>query len=144
MKYLYIICCSLSISVLFFSCKKKDDTPASCPFTVASIAASYKLTSILYKTSATGANSEIIGSIAICKLDDITILNGNGNLTYQDAGLACSPSSAYVGSWSISGNSITLETETFSFLSFDCTKLAIYMDNRLAAGDRTTYIYTKQ
>jgi len=143
MKILYIACYSLFLC-LFFSCKKKDSTPTTCPFTVASVAATYKLTHVYYRTTPTGTDSEIIGSLDLCKRDDLTILNGSGSLVYQDAGVTCSPSSAYVGSWSISGNSITLETKTFTFLSFDCSNLSFYEDNRVAAGDRTTYVYTKQ
>jgi hypothetical protein len=143
MKILYLAGCSLFLS-MFFSCKKKDSAPTTCPFTVASLTATYKLTHMYYRSTPTGTDSEIIGSLPACKLDDLLVLNANGIFMIQDVGVTCSTGGSIAGSWIISGNTISLEGDIYVFQSFDCTNLQLYKDNRLASGDRTTYVYVKQ
>ena len=142
MKLIYVF----SYSVLLFSflsCDKKDDTP-SCPFTVTSVTGTYSLTSLYYRDSPNGSDSQIIGSLAACKRDDLLVLNTNGLFEMQDVGVTCSGGGNIGGSWTISSNTISLESDTYTFLSFDCTKLSIYKTNRIVPGDRTVWVYTKQ
>ena len=132
------------ITTSFFSCdKNEDDPPPTCPQTVASIAATYKLTSLRFRPAG-GTESDIIGSLNACERDNLLILNANRTFAHQDAGVVCSPALNYAGDWDITGSAIRLETETGTIVSFDCTNLVFYVNNKPGAGDRMTYKYTKQ
>ena len=127
----------------FSSCDKNDDEPKTCPQNVASIAATYKLTSKRFKPSG-GTESEIIGSLPACERDNLLVSNSNATFAYQDAGVICTPPINFAGDWSVSGSTLTLETQAGTIVSFDCTNLVFYVNNQPGAGDRTTYTYTKQ
>ena len=142
MKLLYILAFSLLL-ILSSSCKKDDDAP-TCPFTVAGVTGSYTLTSMLYRTTPNGSDTQIIGSLPACKRDDVLTLNANGLYFIQDVGVTCGGGGSIAGSWTITSNTISFEGDVYNFGSWDCTSLIIYKDNRVTAGDRTAWIYTKQ
>lgn len=137
------ICLFLIVApILFLSCKKNNDNP-TCDLTVANLAGTYKLTSIRYKPAG-GTESEVIGILPACKLDDLTTLKTDGNFTYQDAGVVCSPNGSYPGNWSLSGNTINLEGVPGTIEGFNCTTLVFFTMNLPNPGDKYTYRYVKQ
>lgn len=145
MKNYSVVALTLLASLLsiFISCKKDDAQPQTCAQTVASIAASYKLTSQRYKPSG-GVESEIINTLNACEKDNLLVLNSNTTFVHQDAGVVCTPSQNYAGDWSVAGGNLVLETITYTINSFNCTDLVFYRNDFPNAGDRTTYTYRKQ
>jgi heat shock protein HslJ len=132
-------------AVLFSSCKKDDPPAATCSgTTVANVAGTYKITALRYKVTSSAPEQDYYNILPDCEKDNLTILAANGSLTYQDAGTACSPSNAYVGDWTLSGNTITLETYSGTVQSFDCKTLVVVATNYYNPGDRITFTYTKQ
>jgi hypothetical protein len=128
----------------FFSCKKSSSSgDSTCTLSVAAIAGTYKLTSLRYKPNG-GTESEAIGALNTCQLDDLLIFNANGTYTYQDAGISCSPNGTYPGDWTLSGNTLTMEAISSTVQSFSCTTLTYYTLNIPNPGDRYTFKYTRQ
>lgn len=130
---------------LFFSCKKSSSGGGgtTCTLSVAAVAGTYKLTSLRYKPNG-GTESEAIGALNTCQLDDLLIFNANGTYIYQDAGVSCSPNGTYPGDWTLSGNTLTLEAISSTVQSFSCTTLTYYTLNIPNPGDRYTFKYTRQ
>lgn len=125
------------------NCKKDNTTP--CVISVATVAGTYKITSIRYKPSGSATETEIINTLATCQRDDVSVLNANGTFAYQDAGLACTPSGNFAGDWVLTGTTaIDIEGRAGPIQSFDCTTLVFYQNNFPNAGDKTTYTYVKQ
>jgi hypothetical protein len=130
-----------AIPVIFSSCKK--DNEETCELSMSTLAGTYKLTSMRYKPNG-GTESEVIGVLPACQLDDLTTFNVNGSFTYQDAGVACSPNGSYPGNWNLSGSTITIEAITGTVEGFNCTTLVYYRLNSPNPGDRYTFRYTRQ
>lgn len=126
------------------SCKKEDSAPNTCTTTVASIAGSYKTIAIKYKTSSTAPEQDYFALLDACEKDDIVKLNTNGTANYQDAGIACTPNGSYSSTWSLSGNSITMDGTPGTIQLFDCKKLVVSASGALVPGDIFTVTYEKQ
>ena len=139
MKKILLPC--LAVMAIFYSCHKDNTTP--CVTSMASVAGTYKLTSLRFKPSG-GNESDIIASLPTCRRDDLHVLNANGSYNYQDAGTICSPNGSFAGDWALSGTTVTLEGEVYTLQSFDCTTLVVYKNNYPSAGDKTTSIFTRQ
>jgi hypothetical protein len=127
--------------IVLSSCEKdKDD----CEKTVATISGTYKITSATYTAPGVPGSVDYYAQLDACEKDDLQILNANGNYTYQDAGTACSPSGSYSGTWSLSGNSITIDGETGTIESFNCDELVLSIEIGFVAGDRLVTTLEKQ
>lgn len=123
------------------SCKKdKED----CQTSAASLAMSYRTVSIKYKQTPSSAELDYFATLDACEKDDILTLNVNGTYSYTDAGTVCSPSGSYTGTWSVNGNTITVDGDNGTIQSFDCTTLVLYIENSFVAGDRLTTTLVKQ
>lgn len=134
------------LTIVFLGCSKSDDNPINpaCTITKENIAGSYKITAISYK--APGLPSPVDGMLLLddCEKDDIYVLNVNGTLNYNDAGVSCSPPGSYSGTWSLNGNEITIDGQAFTIASFDCQKLVGKGTNLQTPGDEGTVTFTKQ
>ena len=132
----------LAIGTLtFVSCKKdKDD----CQTTAASLAAAYRTVSIKYKQTPSSSELDYFATLDACEKDDILTLNANGTYSYTDAGSVCAPPGSYTGTWSVSGNTITVDGDNGTIQSFDCSTLVLYVENNFVAGDRLTTTLVKQ
>lgn len=117
MKKLFIPVFILSLFAL--SCKKEGNNN-TCTTSVASISGSYKINSLVYKASATSADVDYLATFDPCQKDDIIRFNTNGTADYQDVGAICSPNGSNTITWSLNGNSITIDGETGTIQSFDC------------------------
>lgn len=129
----------------FFACKKNDSggSGATCSLSVAAVAGTYKLTSMRYKPNG-GTESEVIGALNTCQLDDLLIFNANGTYIYQDAGISCSPNGTYPGDWTLNGNTLTMEAISSTVQSFSCTTFTYYTLNIPNTGDKYIFKYTRQ
>lgn len=127
--------CLLSLAVLLTtSCKK--DKKESCPVTVAAVAGSYKLVAF----SVNGVDALDL-TFQACKKDDIVTLKTDGTYDYMDAGVSCDPSGSTSGTWTLSGNTFTIDYFPFPLTveSFDCTNLkgnTVYSGNSISATFR--------
>jgi hypothetical protein len=104
-------------AVIVFSCSKNNnDTPPA--ITMQNLAGNYKI------TAATVNGTDILSVyLTPCQQDDVYTLNADGTYAVTDAGTTCSPSSAMTGTWSLSGNQITIGTRQFTLVSFDGSKI---------------------
>jgi Lipocalin-like domain len=125
------------------SCKKeKADT---CARTVASIAGTYKVASVKYKASATAAEEDYYALMDACEKDDLVDLEVNGNYTYRDEGVTCSPSGTYSGTWGITANVIISDGIIAGTIQgYDCQNLIVYTTDVIIPGDRITLTIAKQ
>lgn len=136
-KLLILIC-----AAFLFSCKKDSKT---CNKDMAGIAGSYRITAIGYKASAGAAETDVLATyLDACERDDISVLNANGTLTYTDAGTKCSPAGDYSSTWSVTGSTIVIDSDSYTIQSFDCTTLVVTSSNVLAAGDQLKVTLVRQ
>lgn len=136
----------LSAAILFttvVSCKKDDGT-TTCVTDMVSIAGSYKITAIKYKLSSTSPEQDYFAILPACEKDDIIRLNDIGTAHYQDAGIACTPNNSYASTWSLSGNSITIDGTPGIIQLFDCKQLVVSASGAFTPGDIFTVTYQKQ
>ena len=122
----------LLIAILFatatLSCSKKDDnTPPA--ITKENISGTYKITSV----KVNGAEF-IDQAFEPCQKDDLVKLEANGTVTYIDAGTKCSPAGDDSGTWDLSGNTLTLDSETATIQSFDGNNLVVSAEYDLAGS----------
>jgi Lipocalin-like domain len=134
---------SLAPAVLLFvftACKKDKTTPTSCDKTMAAIAGTYIVSKIELGTG--GVFSDITSQMKDCQKDDKLTLNSNGTSTYQDLGIACSPSGNGSGTWSIDASGkMTIDggggparVSQADINSFDCTALVVTGTTSSAPG----------
>jgi uncharacterized lipoprotein YehR (DUF1307 family) len=141
MKKIMVSAAILVTSVI--SCKKKDSAP-TCTTNMASIAGSYKTLSIKYKANNSSPEQDFFALLDACEKDDIVKLNANGSADYQDAGIPCTPNSSYTSTWSLNGNSITMDGTQGTIQLFDCKKLVVTASGALIPGDIFTVTYERQ
>lgn len=137
----------LSFAILFttvMACNKPIDLPDICANDITTIVGSYKITAIKYKTNSSAPEQDYFATFPACEKDDIIKLNANGTADYQDAGIACSPNNSYSSTWSLSGNSITMDGTPGTIQSFDCKKLVVVASGAFIPGDIFTVTYEKQ
>ena len=100
-------------AVVIFSCNKNDDNNPPA-ITMENLAGDYKI------TSATLNGIDVLSAyLEPCQQDDVYTLNADGTYEITDAGSTCSPTSDTTGTWSLSGNQITIGTQQFTLVSFD-------------------------
>ena len=133
-----------SAMLIFSSCKKSDS--ASCNTDVASISGSYKITGAKYKSSSSSPEIDYLSLLFSddCERDNVTTLKSDGTYITVDAGLVCSPSSGSSGTWSLSGNTITIDSDASTVESFNCTNLVVSNTDINTSGDKLTLTLTKQ
>src|SRR3954451_993045 len=89
--------------VAVFSCNKNDDNNNPPAITMQNLAGDYKITSV------TVNGMDILSAyVTPCRQDDIYTLKADSTYTITDAGTVCSPTSDTTGTWSLSGNQITI------------------------------------
>ena len=133
MKKLFFLLAA-SIPVLL-SCNDKKD--ATCELSSAAFAGNYKTTAVKYKASASAAEVDyydVLFSNA-CEKDDYVTFNANGTYQLVDAGTVCVPSNNSSGSWSLSGNVLTVDASPGTIESFSCTSYVTRYVNVFTTGD---------
>jgi len=130
---------------LFFSCKKEDSKPAGCSINMTSLAGSYKLTSLQYKSDASAAPVDYLQFMEDCEKDDILILKDDGTYVSNDVGAVCTPAENAEGAWLVKGNTLTSDgVLNGTIASYDCKTMIYYTDNAIRPGDRLTFTMVKQ
>ena len=132
----------LLLAVLFFSCDKKDE----CSTNAASISGTYKITAYTYKASPTSADQDyypILFSDA-CERDDELTFNSNGTYQKTDVGVVCAPPQNDNGSWSLSGNTLTVDGNPENIESFDCKTLIVATTDFNVPGDKLKITLVKK
>jgi len=129
-------------TALFFSCKKKDD----CSTNVASISGTYRITAYSYKQTPTSSEVDYYSTIFpdACDRDNTLMFNTNGTYLLTDAGVVCNPSGNDNGTWSLSGNTMTVDSDPTTIESFDCKTLIIYNTDIMTTGDKLKITLVKQ
>lgn len=135
-----MIICSV---IAFSSCKKKD---ISTPITVQNVAGVYKLTSSIAK-DANGNSVDVLANEDPCEQDDLDVLYASQDFEHQDAGIQCTFSDAFTGTWSVTANTITINSNTYNIISFNGKVLTInstQTDNNTGISYKVTETFTKQ
>jgi hypothetical protein len=110
---------SLIIAIAIFSCSKNDDDNNSSAITMENLAGNYKV------TSAKVNGIDVLNTyLPRCQQDDTYTLNADSTYTITDAGTTCTPSSDTTGTWSLSGNVITIGNQQFTIVGFDGSSIA--------------------
>jgi hypothetical protein len=134
-----------SILIFFIvSCSKNTDT--KCELTSASVAGPYKVTSVRYKATPTGTETDYYNTFYpdVCERDDIITLLANGSATYTDGGVKCSPPGDDTGTWSLSGNVITIDGGASNVDNYNCSSITISNTDVFNVGDKMTIVLTRQ
>jgi hypothetical protein len=127
------------------SCKKDKDESA-CSSTATSIAGAYRITAITYKASATSPEMDYYNSVFpdACDRDDVMSFNINGTYLLTDAGIVCSPPNTDNGSWSVAGNTMTIDGDPATIESYNCQTLVVVHSDVQVAGDKFKITMTRQ
>ena len=131
-----LILSSLLLTGLLTSCKDDDDDVA-CQLSSNSVVGTYRISAITYKPTPTSGEVDVYATLDACEKDDLLVFNDNGVFNYQDAGSRCTPPGTYASTWSISGNTITIDNEPGNVSSFDCTTLVVTQADPTGQGVST-------
>ena len=136
----------LIISIIAFSCNKKNNGGPSCSTNASSLSATWKVTAIKYKQTSSSTEQDyypVIYSHA-CEYDNVYVLNGNGNYTYEDRGAQCFPPDNSSGTWSVNGSTLTFDAASATIVDFNCSSFKLVSNNVFTAGDIFTATWVKQ
>jgi hypothetical protein len=134
--------------IAFFACKKSStDTTVSLDVTAANIAGTYKITAAT--TSIGGITTDVYNNASVfpvCSKDDIYVFNANGTYTITDAGVVCTPSNTFSGSYTVNtaAKTITIGTQTYTVVSLTNTAAVLTQTNFMNSGFPVTATYTRQ
>jgi hypothetical protein len=130
--------CLVAIAVVF-SCNKNDDNNNPPQITMESLAGDYKI------TSAKVNGIDILNDyLSPCQRDDIYTLKADGTYTITDAGTICAPPSDTSGTWSLTGNDITIGTQKFTVVSFDGSTIEATTSVNQPLPVTVNVVFTKQ
>ncbi len=136
----------LSVAFLFAiisSCKKSSSSNSS--ITKENLAGSYKLTDLTITIPPFPAQN-ILDSVPACQRDDIVKLNLDLTMQNIDAGTKCNPPGDFSSTWSLSGDSIRVDTLVGVIQKFDGKTLVIQSPVNIPPSitGTTTETFTKQ
>lgn len=143
MKKIFLL--SSLFALAFVGCKKSSSSNNnSCTLSASSIVGSYKMTAMVLTMA--GQTVDIFNNDSYtppCSRDNIYTLNANGNYTVADGATACDPSDASSGTWTLSGNTLTMDGSDVSTVSeFTCSSFKIVSSGM--QGESTTVTFTRQ
>jgi len=129
-------------TVLFFSCKKDK----KCSVNSADISGTYRLAAYTYKQTPTSPDQDYYPILFpdACNRDDEMTLNVNGTYQKTDVGIVCSPPENENGTWSLSGNNMTVDGDVLNIESFDCNTLVIASPDFMIPGDKLKITLTRK
>ena len=128
---------------LLASCNKKDKT---CNQDAAGVSGTYKITAVTYKATAGSAEQDYYSFLFpdACQRDDQWIFSSNGTYVYSDAGVKCVPPGDDNGTWSINGNTITIDGDPATVQSFNCSALVVVATDINVVGDQLKITFARQ
>ena len=129
---------------LLVSCKKDD--VKTCSLNMTSLAGTYKVTAVRYKATPSGSETDYFNLFYAdpCERDDKYIFNADSTYIFTDAGVQCSPPGDDTGTWSLSGNTVTVDGGPANVDSFSCTALTVSVSDAISAGDKLILVFTRQ
>ncbi len=136
----------LIIAITAFSCNKKNNGGPSCTANATSLSATWKVTAIKYKQTPSSPEQDyypVIYSHA-CEYDNVYVFNSNGNYTYEDRGTQCFPPDNFSGTWSVNGNTLSVDGTPATIQDFNCSSFKLVSTNAFTAGDIFTATWVKQ
>lgn len=134
-----------ALNMMFISCKKENNNTPECKVNMTSLAGSYKLAALQYKSGATATPVDYLAYMDACEKDNILVLKSDGTYDSNDGGTVCSPSETSHGTWQVDGNTLTSDgTLNGTVASYDCSTLVYYIENSIKEGDRLTFTLVKQ
>jgi hypothetical protein len=121
-----------------FSACKKDKDDDSLAVTKENLVGTYQISS--FKAKSGSVEQDLMQFYDDCEKDDNYILKADLTMEYKDAGTVCSSSGDYTGTWSVSGNKITIDgsEETVKTL----TKSTLVTEVTESGGNGATVTYT--
>lgn len=127
----------LFVSVSLLACKKNDDD--DCKLSVSALAGKYKATSVKYKQTASFPEVDYYNVLFPdpCDRDDFITYNADGTYMITDGGDVCFPNNNSSGTWTLSGNTMTLDSpsNTSTVEGFSCTSFTSKLTNVFVSGD---------
>jgi len=137
-----IITLTAFLTIIFSSCKKAELVPEStCLLSASNLLGTYKITSILYKSSPQTPEIDYFMYYDECKKDNLLIINSNNTYIISEGATACSPTTTESGNWNLNQNSFTMNSELGSVTDFSCTGMKI---KKVYGAEETTIILAKQ
>ena len=130
--------------IILSSCNKDKDK--TCNRDMAGISGTYKITAVRYKATPTSAEADYYAAFFpdACERDDSYVFNSNGTFAYNDAGVVCTPSNSYTSTWSVSGNTMTVDGDAGNIDDFNCNSLTLSISDYFNTGDKLTFVFTRQ
>ena len=137
-----LVICLFAVTWLA-SCK--DDEQQTCNKDMAGIAGTYRITAVKYKANASASEVDYYNFFFTdaCEKDDNIVLNANGTATFNDAGTACSPPNNYSATWSVSGNTLTLDGDPANIDNFNCSTMTVSVSDYFNPGDKIILTFTR-
>lgn len=97
-----------------------------CNLTTASLTgSSYRVTKLLYQSSATAPEDDLTSSIDPCMLDNPFNFTTGGIYNVPEVGILCNPPEDYSGTWFLSGNTFNMDGDDYTVVIFTCTIMKI-------------------
>ena len=138
----------IALVVLFFvSCEKDDNGTSGCQLNSTSFTGTYRVTAIKYKQTPTSPEQDMYSTIysSPCETDNVYIFSNTGSYQYSDAGVVCVPPDNFTGTWSLSGNTITIDGSNAQVSDFNCNSgFKLVANNVFTSGDIFTATYVRQ
>jgi len=131
------------VILLFTTCKKDKDE--NCTLSVSAAAGSYRVTAVTYRQTPTSSEQDYYNTLFPnpCERDDTFTFNANGTYNYVDAGIKCAPPGDSQGTWSLSGNTVTIDGDPGNVQSFNCSTWVVSVNDNIVVGDRLTITFTR-
>jgi len=137
-----IITLAVFLIIIFSSCKKAEVVPNStCLLSPSNLLGTYKITSILYKSSPQSPEIDYFMYYDECEKDNLLIFNSNNTYVISEGATACSPTTTESGNWNLNQSSITMNSELGSVTDFSCSGMKI---KKVYGAEETTIILAKQ
>ncbi len=137
-----IITLAAFLIIIFSSCKKDEVVSNStCLLSSSNILGTYKITSILYKSSPQTPEIDYFIYYDECEKDNLLIFNSNNTYVISEGATACSPTTSESGNWNLNQSSITIDSELGTITDFFCSGMKI---KKVYGAEETTIILAKQ
>jgi hypothetical protein len=137
-----VITLATFLTVIFSSCKKAEVVQnPTCLLSASNLLGTYKITSILYKSSPQTPEIDYFMYYDECEKDNLLIFNSNNTYIITEGATACSPTRTESGHWNLNQSLITINSELGTITDFTCTGMKI---KKVYGAEETTIILAKQ
>ena len=143
---------SIAIMIVVFSfvsCKKSSNsTGTTCTLSASSLAGTWSYKSVTYQKTTSSPVVNILDDptqFAVCQRDNTNTFIANGGWSYNDVGVACSPSASVTGTWTLNNTILQISPLNLSWhvTSFDCQTMVVALSDVDTTGDQEIYTFQK-